>query len=103
MSDPGIVRNRRKIEAAISNAAVFLQIQAQWGSFSQYIWHFADGQIIYETGLTHSPLSDLISKDLKKRGMCFVGTTIIYAYLQAVGIIHSHDIVCDLYMNNPSG
>ena len=103
MSDAGIVRNRRKIEAAIFNAAAFLQIQAQWGSFCRYIWHFTDGKIIYETGLTHSALSDLISKDLQKHGMRFVGTTIIYAYLQAIGIIHSHDADCDLYMKTPPG
>ena len=103
MSDAGIVRNRRKIEAAIGNAAVFLQIQTQWGSFSRYIWHFTDGTVVYETGLTHSALSDRISKDLQKHGMRFVGTTNIYAYLQAIGIIHSHDADCNLYMKTPSG
>ena len=75
----------------------------EWGRFSDYLWHFTDGQIVYESGLTCSPLSDLISQDLKKRGMRFVGTTIVYAYLQAVGIIWSHDEECDLYMAKPSG
>lgn len=103
MSDSGIVRNRRKIEAAICNASVFLKIQKEWGSFSDYIWHFTDDQTIYESGLTCSPLSDRISRDLKKRGMRFVGTTIVYSYLQAIGIIWSHDLECDLYMEKPSG
>ena len=102
MSDAGIVRNRRKIEAAISNASVFLQIQKEWGSFSNYIWHFTDGMTICESGLTASPLSDRISRDLKRRGMRFVGTTIVYSYLQAIGIIWSHDPECDLYMRTPS-
>ena len=103
MSDSGIIRNRRKIEAAICNASVFLRIQQEWGSFADYIWHFTGGQTVYESGLSSSPLSDRISKDLKKRGMQFVGTTIVYAYLQAIGIIWSHDIECDLYSENPSG
>ena len=102
MSDAGIVRNRRKIEAAIRNASVFLQIQKEWGSFSNYIWHFTDGMTICESGLTSSPLSDRISKDLKHRGMRFVGTTIVYSYLQAIGIIWSHDPECDLYLKTPS-
>ena len=103
MENSGIIRNRRKIEAAIVNADVFLQIQEQWGSFSAYIWHFTDGKTIFETGLTCSPLSDLVSRNLKKRGMKFVGTTIVYSYLQAIGIIQSHDEQCYLYQKNPSG
>ena len=102
MSDPGIIRNRRKIEAAIRNASVFLQIQQEWGSFADYIWHFTDGRVSRETGLTASPLSDRISKDLKSRGMSFVGTTIVYSYLQAIGILWSHDPDCDLYKETPS-
>lgn len=97
LSDPGIIRNRRKIDAAIYNAGIFLQIQAEWGSFAAYIWHFTGGNIIHEVDKTSSPLSDLISKDLKKRGMKFIGTTIVYSYLQAVGIIHSHDRECFLH------
>ena len=96
MADAGIIRNRRKIEATIVNAEVFLKIQKEWGSFSAYIWSFTDGKILYENDKTFSPLSDRISKDLKKRGMKFVGTTIIYSYLQAVGIVNSHDAGCYL-------
>lgn len=103
LSDPGIIRNRRKIEAAIRNAAVFLQIQKQWGGFHRYIWHFTDGKTVYEVDKTHSALSDLISADLKKCGMKFIGTTIVYSYLQAIGVIYSHDRECFLYQNNPSG
>ena len=96
MADAGIIRNRRKIEATIVNAEVFLKIQKEWGSFSAYIWSFTDGKTLYENDKTFSPLSDRISKDLKKRGMKFVGTTIIYSYLQAVGIINSHEDGCYL-------
>lgn len=92
-----IIRNRLKIQAAISNAKVFLEIQKEWTSFSDYIWHWTKGKVIYESNQTTSNLSDQISKDLKKRGMKFVGSTTIYAYLQAVGIINSHDIDCFLY------
>lgn len=97
MADSGIIRNRRKIDAAIQNAAVFLQIQQEWGNFNAYIWHFTDGKTIYEYDQTHSALSDHISDDLKKHGMRFVGTTIIYSYLQAIGIIYSHDPGCFLH------
>jgi len=97
MSDPGIIRNRRKIDAAIHNAAVFLQIQQKWGSFDAYIWHFTNGCTVYEIEKTSSVLSDSISKDLKKHGMRFIGTTIIYSYLQAIGIINSHDPECFLH------
>lgn len=100
MENKGIIRNRRKMKAAIRNAAVFMDIQKEFGSFSAYIWHFTDGQIIrYEDGLIRatSPLSDEISKDLKKRGMSFVGSTIVYAYLQAIGVINDHEPTCELY------
>lgn len=97
MNNKGIIRNRRKIDAAIVNARVFLEIQAEWGTFSKYIWHFTEGKIICETGKASSELSDQISKDLKKRGMKFVGTTIVYAYLQSIGIIYSHDEECFMY------
>lgn len=92
----GIIRNMRKIQAATANAKVFREIQQEYGSFSDYIWHWTENQVIYEKGLAHSELSDRISKDLKKRGMKFVGTTIIYAYLQAVGVIYSHEEGCFL-------
>lgn len=94
--DPGIVRNRRKIAAAVTNARAFLDIQAQFGSFDRYLWHWTEGEVVRETGLATSPLSDAISKDLQKRGMKFVGSTILYAYLQAVGVINSHEPECFL-------
>lgn len=94
--DPNIVRNRLKIQAAVNNAGIFLNIQKEWGSFANYLWHWTDYKTVYETKLTHSPLSDTISKDLKKRGMKFVGTVVVYAYLQSVGVIHSHDEECFL-------
>lgn len=93
----GIIRNKLKIKASINNAKIFKKIEKEYGSFSKYIWSFTNNQIIYETNKTSSKLSDQISKDLKKRGMTFVGTTIIYAYLQAIGIINSHDENCFKY------
>ncbi len=98
--DKGIVRNRLKISAAVSNAAVFIEIQNEFGSFDKYIWNFTGGQIVYECNKTTSSLSDTISKDLKKRGMKFVGSTIIYSYLQAIGIINSHEEGCWLHNHN---
>ena len=97
MQNPGIVRNRRKILAAISNAAVFLDIIAEHGSFLAYLKTFWDGVIRMETGKTHSDLSDALSKDLQRRGMKFVGTTILYSYLQAIGIVNSHEPDCFLH------
>ena len=97
LTNPSIVRNRRKIEAAVKNAGVFLEIQAEWGSFSAYLWHFTGGRTVYETGRASSPLSDRVSGDLKARGMGFVGTTIVYSYLQAAGVVYSHDEGCFLY------
>lgn len=99
MADSGIIRNRRKIDATITNASVFLKIQAEWGSFRNYIWHFTDEKTIYETDLTRSPLSDCIAADLKKHGMKFVGSTIVYSYLQAIGIICAHDRECFLFQD----
>ena len=95
--NPGIIRNKLKIKASINNAKIFKQIKKEYGSFSKYIWGFTNNQIIYETNKTSSKLSDQISKDLKKKGMTFVGTTIIYAYLQAIGIVNSHDENCFKY------
>ena len=95
-NNPGIIRNRLKIQAAVINAQVFREIQQEYGSFSEYLWHWTDGKVVYETGRTSSELSDALSKDLKKRGMKFVGTTVIYAYLQAVGVIYSHEDGCFL-------
>ena len=92
--DKGIIRNKLKIKAAINNAGIFMDIQAEKGSFKKYLEEFTKGKVYCETGLTHSELSDKISKDLKRRGMKFVGTTIIYAFLQAVGIVDSHEEGC---------
>lgn len=99
MKDASIVRNRRKIEAAIQNAGVFLTVQKEWGSFSDYIWHFTEGNAVCEWDRTNSPLSDRISADLKKRGMKFIGTTIVYSYLQAIGVINSHEPGCFLHQS----
>lgn len=94
MKDPGIIRCRRKIAAAIGNAGAFLAIQKEYGTFSRYLWQFTEGKTVVETGRTTSPLSDRVTKDLKQRGMKFVGSTIIYSYLQAVGVIDSHEETC---------
>ena len=99
LADPGIIRNRLKIRAAVTNARVFGDIRREFGSFDAYIWGFTDGQVVYEPydKRTTSPLSDQISKDLKKRGMKFVGSTIIYSYLQAIGVLNAHGKECDCY------
>lgn len=100
MSNQKIVRNQLKIRAAVNNAKIFIKIQQEFGSFSNYIWSFTDGKIIYNENdelPTTSSLSDQISADLKKRGMKFVGSTIIYSYLQAMGIINDHETTCDFY------
>ena len=98
LSDEGIIRNKLKIKAAIKNAIAFKNIQKEFGSFDKYLWGFTQNKIVYESFdiRTTSPLSDRISKDLKKRGMNFVGSTIIYSYLQAVGIINAHSKECYL-------
>ncbi len=103
MQDSGIVRNRLKIKATIKNAKVFLNIQEEFGSFDSYLWHYVDGTPIVNTFkcLAEVPskteLSDRISKDLKKRGMSFIGSTIIYAYLQAIGVVNDHMMNCYRY------
>ena len=93
-----IIRNKLKINAAINNSKIFKEIQNEYKTFSNYIWSFTNNKVIYEIGKTSSALSDIISKDLQKRGMKFVGTTIIYSYLQAIGVIYSHDKEC--FLNN---
>ena len=102
LDNQGIIRNKLKIKASIKNSIIFKQIQKEFGSFDKYIWAFTDNKIIYEGCeiRTSSPLSDKISKDLKKRGMTFVGTTILYSYLQAIGIINAHTKNCFLYKTN---
>ena len=96
-----IIRNRLKIKATVTNSRIFMQIQKEFGSFDAYIWGFTNGKVINESCdiRSTSPLSDEISKDLKKRGMKFVGSTIIYAYLQAIGILNAHTPDCDCYTN----
>ena len=97
LSNKDIIRNKLKIKASINNAKIFKIIKEEYGSFYNYLKIFTEGKIFYEIGLTSSKLSDDISKDLTKRGMKFVGTTIIYSYLQAIGIIYSHDKECFMY------
>ena len=97
INNKGIIRNKSKIKSSISNAIIFKNITKEFGSFYNYLKQFTDGKIYYEVHQTTSPLSDAISKDLIKRGMKFVGSTIIYSYLQAIGIINSHDKDCYLY------
>ncbi len=96
LSNPAIIRNRLKVRAAVGNAKVFRKIQEEFGTFSRYLWGWTGGKVVYEKGMTRSDLSDRISQDLKKRGMTFVGSTTIYAYLQAVGVVYSHDKGCFL-------
>lgn len=93
-----IIRNKLKVNAAINNSKIFKKIQNEYGSFYNYLKTFTNDTIVYEINKTTSPLSDSISKDLKSRGMKFVGSTIIYSYLQAIGVIYSHDKKC--FMNN---
>ena len=97
INNKDIIRNKLKIKASINNAKIFKDIKEEYESFYNYLKTFTNGKIFYEIGLTKSELSDEISKDLEKRGMKFVGSTIIYSYLQAIGIIYSHDKECFLY------
>jgi len=92
-----IIRNKLKIKATINNSKIFKDIQKEYGSFYNYLKTFSNDIILYETDKTTNELSDKISKDLQKRGMKFVGSTIIYSYLQAIGIIYSHGKECFLY------
>lgn len=103
MQNPGIVRNRLKIHSAVKNAKAFLDIQKEFGSFDKFLWGFTDGKTIHGNYINlkevpvNNPLSDTVSKELKRRGMNFVGTTIIYAYLQAIGILNDHTVDCFRY------
>lgn len=92
----GIIRNKLKIKASITNAKIFKEIENEYNGFANYLLSFSNNKIYYEVSKTKNELSDKISKDLQKRGMKFVGTTIIYAYLQAIGIINSHEEECFL-------
>jgi DNA-3-methyladenine glycosylase I len=103
MNNPGLIRNRRKIEASINNAKKFLEVQKEFGSFDNFIWSFVDNKVVKNQwkDLSQIPatseLSDKISKELKKRGFKFVGSTIIYAHLQAIGLINDHLVTCFRY------
>jgi DNA-3-methyladenine glycosylase I len=103
LQDTGIVRNKLKVNATITNAQAFMKIQEDFGSFSSYIWNFVDGKPIKNSLKNHkdapanTPLSDAISKDLKKRGFKFVGSTVIYAHMQATGMVNDHVESCFRY------
>ena len=99
LKNKNIIRNKLKINSTIGNSKIFREIQKEYKTFSNYIWVFTNNKIIYETNKTSSELSDTISKDLQKRGMKFVGTTIIYSYLQAIGVIYSHEKECNKNIN----
>jgi DNA-3-methyladenine glycosylase I len=108
LQDPGIVRNRLKVDSTVTNAQAFLAVQREFGSFSRYLWNWVDGRPVLNGWRTRrqvpasSELSDRLSRDLKKRGFRFVGSTIIYAYLQAVGVINDHTAGCYLYQARPA-
>lgn len=99
----GIIRNKLKIKSIITNAQLFIAIQKEYGSFSKFIWDYVDGKPIqnaltnYKNAPANTPLSDRISKDLKKRGFKFVGSTIIYAFMQATGMVNDHETACFRY------
>jgi DNA-3-methyladenine glycosylase I len=103
MQDAGIIRNKLKIKATISNAQAFMQIQKEYGSFSTYIWAYVDGKPIKNTRKNIKDLpattqiSDDLSKDLKKRGFKFVGSTVVYAHMQATGMVNDHEMGCFRY------
>ena len=106
LTNKGIIRHRGKINAAIGNAKAFLEIQKEYGSFDQFIWAYVGGAPIVNTPESmadipaSTPLSDRISKDLKARGFKFVGSTIVYAFMQAVGMVDDHMIWCPCHTNN---
>jgi DNA-3-methyladenine glycosylase I len=106
LNDEGIIRNRLKIKSAINNAKAFLKIQQEYGSFDNYIWSFTGGKPVVNHWKSlaempaRTPLSDIISKDLKKRGFTFVGSTICYAFMQAAGIVNDHLVHCFRHPDN---
>lgn len=97
LTNKDIIRNKLKINAAINNSKIFKAIQNEYGTFYNYLRAFTEDTIMYEVDKTTNELSDMMSKDLQKRGMKFVGSTIIYSYLQAIGVIYSHDKECFLF------
>jgi len=106
LDDPGIVRNRLKVNAAVGNAKAYLEIQDEFGNFSDYLWQFVDGEPVVNTWQAMSDVpastaqSDAMSKSLKKRGFKFVGSTICYAFMQAVGMVNDHTTDCFRYRIN---
>jgi DNA-3-methyladenine glycosylase I len=106
LADAGIIRNRLKILAAINNARRFLEVQKEFGSFDRYIWGFVGGKPVvnrlksFSEMPARTPLSDLISQDLKARGFKFVGSTIVYSHLQATGVVNDHLVTCFRYRNS---
>jgi DNA-3-methyladenine glycosylase I len=109
MTNPGIVRNRLKIESTVTNAKALLEVREEFGSFDRYLWGFVDGKPIQNrpTRLRDLPAStresDALSKDLRKRGFRFVGSTIMYAFMQAVGMVNDHEITCFRYKDLSRG
>ena len=103
LKDAGIIRNKLKVNATVSNAQAFMKIQDEFGSFSHYIWKFTNGKPIkntianYKDAPANTELSNTISKDLKKRGFKFVGTTVVYAHMQATGMVNDHEVSCFRY------
>ena len=103
LQDTGIIRNKLKVNATVNNATCFMKVQEEFGSFSKYIWDFVDGKPIknsiknYKEAPGNTPLSDTISKDLKKRGFKFVGSTVVYAFMQATGMVNDHEVTCFRY------
>ena len=103
LQDPGIIRNRLKVRATVSNAQAFIRVREEFGTFSDYIWAFTDHRQIvntvedYRKAPATTPLSDTISKDLKKRGFKFVGSTVVYAHMQATGMVNDHEVSCFRY------
>lgn len=103
LQDVGIIRNKLKMKATVTNAQAFISIQKEFGSFSDYIWAFVDNKPIknkvtnYKDAPANTPLSDALSKDLKKRGFKFVGSTVVYAFMQATGMINDHEVNCFRY------
>lgn len=98
MQNKDIIRSRNKIKASITNSQILLDIIKTYGSFNNYVWSFTNNQVIYEVGKTTNAISDAMSKDLKKRGVKYAGSVTIYSFLQAVGVINSHEEGCFLYL-----
>lgn len=103
LQDAGIIRNKLKVNATVTNAQAFMEVQKEFGSFSKYIWGFVDGKPIknkitnYKDAPANTALSDTLSKDLKKRGFKFVGSTVVYAHMQATGMVNDHEVSCFRY------